>query len=76
MDALKQTLKDSKVARWLIMILVSLLMAANYFFYDVLSPLKSILQEHLNFGRLWPDCGILCFSQYISFNGHPWRTYP
>ncbi len=48
MDVLRQTLKDSKMARWLIMLLVSLLMAANYFFYDVLSPLKSILQEHLN----------------------------
>lgn len=35
--------------RWSVMIIVSLLMAANYYFYDVLSPLKSILQEHLNF---------------------------
>jgi len=31
------------------MLLVSTLMAANYYFYDALSPLKSILQEHLNF---------------------------
>jgi len=39
------------------MFIVSLLMAANYYFYDVLSPLKSILQEHLNFSSR--DFGIV-----------------
>ena len=39
------------------MILVSLLMAANYYFYDALSPLKSILQEHLKFSS--QDYGIV-----------------
>ena len=34
--------------RWAMMFIVSLLMAANYFFYDVLSPLKSTLQDQLN----------------------------
>jgi MFS family permease len=47
-DQVKKTLRDRPLNRWLMMILVSLLMAANYFFYDVLSPLKSLLQEHLN----------------------------
>jgi nitrate/nitrite transporter NarK len=48
MNQIKQTLRDSPAARWSMMVIVSTLMAANYFFYDVLSPLKSILQEHLN----------------------------
>ena len=39
------------------MVIVSLLMAANYYFYDVLSPLKSVLQEHLNFSS--NDFGIV-----------------
>lgn len=48
MEQLKRTLRDRPLSRWLIMLLVSLLMAANYFFYDVLSPLKSLMQEHLH----------------------------
>ena len=48
MEQIKRTLRDKPAARWIMMLLVSLLMAANYFFYDVLSPLKSMLQEHLN----------------------------
>ncbi len=48
MDLVKRTLRDKPLTRWAIMLLVSFLMAANYFFYDVLSPLKSIMQDHLN----------------------------
>ncbi len=57
MDQIKKTLRDSAKARWAIMFIVSFLMAANYYFYDVLSPLKSILQEHLNFSS--QDYGIV-----------------
>jgi MFS family permease len=49
MEHIKRTLRDSARFRWSMMILVSILMSANYYFYDALSPLKSILQEHLNF---------------------------
>jgi MFS family permease len=49
MEQIKKTLRDKAGYRWAMMVLVSLLMAANYYFYDALSPLKSILQEHLNF---------------------------
>jgi nitrate/nitrite transporter NarK len=51
------TLRDLARYRWSMMILVSLLMSANYYFYDALSPLKSILQEHLNFSS--HDFGIV-----------------
>lgn len=57
MNEIKKLLKDSPRARWAMMVLVSLLMAANYFFYDVLSPLKSTLQEQLNISS--SDYGII-----------------
>ena len=56
-EAVTRTLRDSPAIRWLMMVIVSLLMAANYYFYDALSPLKSILQEHLNFSS--NDFGIV-----------------
>ena len=49
MDAMNKTLRDSNVARWTILLIISLTMAANYFFYDVLSPLQSTLRDHLGF---------------------------
>ncbi len=57
MEKLKATLRDSARMRWSMMLLVSFLMAANYYFYDALSPLKSILQEHLHFSS--QDYGIV-----------------
>ncbi len=57
MEKIKRTLRDSAKARWTMMVLVSFLMAANYYFYDVLSPLKTILQDHLNFSS--QDFGIV-----------------
>ncbi len=57
MDQIKKTLRDSAKARWGVLILVSFLMAANYYFYDALSPLKSLLQEKLNFSS--QDFGVV-----------------
>ncbi|MCF8235011.1 MAG: MFS transporter [Bacteroidales bacterium] len=48
MEQIKRTLRDKPAARWTMMVIVSFLMAANYYFYDVLSPLKNLLQENLN----------------------------
>jgi len=48
MNQLSKVLRDYPGMRWAMMLLVSFLMAANYFFYDVLSPLKATLQEQLN----------------------------
>ena len=47
MEKIKQSLRDSATLRWVMMLLISLLMAANYFFYDVLSPLLSLLRDNL-----------------------------
>ncbi|MBN2806776.1 MAG: MFS transporter [Prolixibacteraceae bacterium] len=49
MEQLRQSLRDSAALRWGILLLISYVMAANYYFYDALSPLKSILQEKLGF---------------------------
>ena len=57
MEQIKKTLRESAKMRWAMMLLVSLLMGANYYFYDAVSPLKSILQEHLNFSS--QDYGIV-----------------
>jgi nitrate/nitrite transporter NarK len=49
MNEIKKVIRDSAVARWGVLLLVSYVMAANYYFYDALSPLKSVLQQHLGF---------------------------
>ena len=42
-EKIKQTLRDSNSARWTVLVLVSITMAAGYFFTDVLSPLEELL---------------------------------
>jgi MFS family permease len=42
-----KTLKDSKAARWAMMIIASLLIFATYWFYDVFSPLKDLMMTDL-----------------------------
>jgi MFS family permease len=49
MELIRKSLRDSAALRWGILLLISYVMAANYYFYDALSPLKSILQEKLGF---------------------------
>jgi MFS family permease len=45
------SLKDNVKVRWGILIIVSLIMAANYYFFDALSPLKEDLQTRLGFSN-------------------------
>jgi MFS family permease len=45
------TIRDSKAIRWIVLLVVSSIMAANYFFYDVLSPLQGKLREVLGFSN-------------------------
>ncbi|RLD59932.1 MAG: MFS transporter [Bacteroidetes bacterium] len=60
-------IKDSKVARWTALILVSLTMFAGYYFADVLSPLKTMILEN---GKLnWSNTGYGMYtSAYSWFN--------
>ena len=50
-------LRDKFWFRWSMLLLVSLLMAANYYFYDALTPIKSQLTAHLGFSST--DYGIV-----------------
>jgi MFS family permease len=52
MDEIKRVLNESALIRWLVLILVSISMAANYYFYDALSPLKQLMGEHLGFSSV------------------------
>ncbi len=58
MNDLKKLMSDSALVRWTVLFLVSVTMFANYYFYDALSPLKSIIQDKF----LWSN------SDYGFFN--------
>ena len=58
-DTLKKSLKDSVVTRWAMLLLVGFVLAANYYFYDALSPLKSTLTKE--FGFTSTDFGLFIF---------------
>jgi MFS family permease len=49
MNQIARTLDQSKGFRWMILLMVSLTMAANYYFYDALNPLKLYMGEKLGF---------------------------
>ena len=44
MEKVKQTLRDSKTARWIALALISLTMFFAYFFIDVAAPLQIMFQ--------------------------------
>jgi MFS family permease len=46
---MKKLINDSPATRWGIMVLVSIAMATNYYFYDALSPLKDLMHTKLGF---------------------------
>ena len=47
MDEIKKTLKDSAVARWTVLVLISGLMFATYWFYDFFGPIKELFINEL-----------------------------
>ena len=51
MEKIKKSLRDSNLMRWSVLLSISFVMAANYFFYDVLSPLQPLLREKLGFSN-------------------------
>jgi len=44
MNELRKTLKDSAIARWIALLLISLTMFFAYFFIDVVAPLQTLLE--------------------------------
>ncbi len=49
MEQIKKALKDSAGIRWGILFLIAFVQAANYYFYDAISPLKRLLEDNFNF---------------------------
>ncbi len=47
MNTLKKSLQESATVRWAMLVLISIAMFANYYFYDALSPLKGALETRL-----------------------------
>ena len=45
-EKIQNSLRDSKTARWLALLFVSLTLVAGYYFADVMSPLKTMLTEN------------------------------
>lgn len=45
-ETIKQSLRDSKTARWIVLALISLTMFFAYFFVDVAAPLQSLLERN------------------------------
>ena len=64
-EKIRQTLRDSKIARWTALAVVAFTMLCGYFLTDVMAPLKPMLEEQL----LWSstDYGIFT-SAYGWFN--------
>ena len=57
MTQIQKTLRDSAAMRWTALLLLALAMFCSYVFMDILSPIKDLMQEHLNwdsasFGRM------------------------
>ena len=46
-EALRESLRESKSARWTALILVSLTMLSAYYFVDVMAPLQSLVEQNL-----------------------------
>ncbi len=49
MNNIKSTLKDKPIMRWTVLLMIAFVQAANYYFYDTLSPLKRNLEEAFQF---------------------------
>lgn len=49
MELIKKSMRDKVAVRWGILILVAFVQAANYYFYDTLSPLKQTLEVEFGF---------------------------
>lgn len=48
MEKVRQTLRDSAVARWTALALVDAIMLTGYYLTDVMAPLKGLLEQQLS----------------------------
>lgn len=64
MENIKPTLRDNVLLRWLVLLLGGIVIFVNYYLYDALSPIKSILKSDLSFSNT--DFGL-----FVSFYSIP-----
>ena len=62
-EKIQKTLRDSAVARWVVLVLVASMMFFAYMFVDILSPLASLLEETLDWDR--GDFGTYAAGEYL-----------
>ena len=67
MEKIKQSLRDSKKARWIALVILSFTMFAGYLFNEIISPLKPIIDSQKDLGWDGSDFGMF-FSAYGWFN--------
>ena len=60
---MQQTLRDSAVARWAVLVLVASMMFFAYMFVDILSPLASLLDKTLSWDQ--GDFGTYAAGEYL-----------
>ncbi len=72
-----KSMKENAVIRWSVLFIVSLIMAANYYFYDALSPLKDQIQSQSWFfqSAIWISAVHLFLVQCISVHGCDWGYF-
>lgn len=63
MEKIKSSLRESKSARWFVLITVSFLMLTGYFFTDILSPLQGMLRDNMG----WTNSEYGAFAGSYSF---------
>ncbi|RPH25929.1 MAG: MFS transporter [Bacteroidales bacterium] len=51
MEAIKRTLRDSALMRWIVLVLISGLTFGTYWFQDCLGPLKGLMESELGFSN-------------------------
>jgi MFS family permease len=65
MDTIKKTLRDSAAARWIALLIISLVMFAAYVTSDIFAPLQTMLEEN----NLWNSVEFGWFAgSYSIFN--------
>lgn len=62
-EKIQNSLRESKTARWFVLITVSFLMLTGYFFTDILSPLQGMLRENMS----WTNSSYGMFAGSYSF---------
>ncbi|MCF8299208.1 MAG: MFS transporter [Saprospiraceae bacterium] len=67
MEKIKQSLRESKRARWTALVILSFTMFAGYLFNEIISPLKPLIDKDISYGWTGSDFGMF-FSAYGWFN--------